>query len=142
MARLMQFVPHYEHRHAPRSVRGRAARPHERRKAVRRRAADYGEPRHRRAAAARAGRPSRGDEDEVRMLQQTLDEEGHTDHVLTKLAERGINQAAGDDLLEESTRYRSRLRFLGAKDLPEAREHDIHLHNRAGEHLGTLDGFI
>src|SRR5205814_4070723 len=43
---------------------------------------------------------------------------------------------------EESTRHRSRLRFLGAKDLPEAREHDIHLHNRAGEHLGTLDGFI
>jgi len=91
---------------------------------------------------ARSYAEALGDYDAVRMLQQTLDEEGHTDHVLTKLAERGINQAAGDDLLEESTRYRSRLRFLGAKDLPEAREHDIHLHNRAGEHLGTLDGFI
>ncbi len=82
---------------------------------------------------ARSYAEALGDYDAVRMLQQTLDEEGHTDHVLTKLAERGINQAAGDDLLEESTRYRSRLRFLGAKDLPEAREHDIHLHNRAGE---------
>ena len=91
---------------------------------------------------ARSYAEALGDYDAVRILQQTLDEEGHADHVLTKLAERGINQAAGDDLLEESTRYRSRLRFVGAKDVPEAREHDIHLHNRAGEHLGTLDGFI
>ena len=91
---------------------------------------------------ARSYAEALGDYDAVRILQQTLDEEGHADHVLTKLAERGINQAAGDDLLEESTRYRSRLRFVGAKDFPEVREHDIHLHNRAGEHLGTLDGFI
>ena len=85
---------------------------------------------------------SLGDYDAVRILQQTLDEEGHTDHVLTKLAERGINQAAGDDLVDQSTRYRSRLRFVGAKDLPDAPKQEIHLHNRAGEHLGTLDGFV
>jgi len=91
---------------------------------------------------ARSYAESLGDYDAVRILQQTLDEEGHIDHVLTKLAERGINQAAGDDLLEESTRYRSRLRFVGAKDVPDAREHDVHLHNHAGEHLGTLDGFV
>ena len=91
---------------------------------------------------ARSYAEALGDYDAVRILQQTLDEEGHTDHALTKLAERGINQAAGDDLLEESTRYRSRLRFVGAKELPEAHEHDIHLHNHAGEHLGTLDGFV
>jgi ferritin-like metal-binding protein YciE len=91
---------------------------------------------------ARSYAEALGDYDAVRILQQTLDEEGHTDHELTKLAERGINQAAGDDLLEESTRYRSRLRFVGAKDLPEAREHDVHLHNHTGEHLGTLDGFV
>lgn len=90
---------------------------------------------------ARSYADALGDYDAVRILQQTLDEEGHTDHVLTKLAERGINQAAGDDLLEKSTRYRSRLRFVGAKDLPDA-EHDIQLHNEAGEHLGTLDGFV
>jgi len=83
-----------------------------------------------------------GDYDAVRILQQTLDEEGHVDHVLTRLAERGINQAAGDDVLEQSTRYRSRLRFIGAKDLPEAGDRDVHLHNHAGEHLGTLDGFV
>jgi hypothetical protein len=91
---------------------------------------------------ARSYAEALGDYDAVRILQQTLDEEGHVDHVLTRLAERGINQAAGDDLLEESTRYRSRLRFVGAKDLPEARDRDVHLHNRAGEHLGTLDGFV
>jgi ferritin-like metal-binding protein YciE len=91
---------------------------------------------------ARSYAESLGDYDAVRILQQTLDEEGHTDHVLTKLAERGINQAAGDDLVDESTRYRSRLRFVGAKDLPDAPKQEIHLHNRAGEHLGTLDGFV
>jgi ferritin-like metal-binding protein YciE len=91
---------------------------------------------------ARSFAEALGDYDAVRILQQTLDEEGHADHVLTKLAERGINQAAGDDLLEESTRYRSRLRFVDAKDFDEARQHEVHLHNRAGEHLGTLDGFI
>jgi ferritin-like metal-binding protein YciE len=91
---------------------------------------------------ARSYADALGDYDAVRILQQTLDEEGHTDHVLTRLAERGINQAAGDDLLEESTRYRSRLRFVGARDFPEARDHDVHLHNHEGDHLGTLDGFV
>jgi ferritin-like metal-binding protein YciE len=91
---------------------------------------------------ARSYAEALGDYDAVRILQQTLDEEGHMDHLLTKLAERGINQAAGDDLLQESTRYRSRLRFVGVKDVPEAREHEVHLHNAAGEHLGTLDGFV
>jgi ferritin-like metal-binding protein YciE len=91
---------------------------------------------------ARSYAEALGDYDAARILQQTLDEEGHTDHLLTKLAERGINQAAGDDLLQESTRYRSRLRFVGVKDVPEAREREVHLHNAAGEHLGTLDGFV
>jgi ferritin-like metal-binding protein YciE len=91
---------------------------------------------------ARSYAEALGDYDAARILQQTLDEEGHADHLLTKLAERGINQAAGDDVLEESTRYRSRLRFVGVKDLPDAREHDVHLHNASGEHLGTLDGFV
>ena len=91
---------------------------------------------------ARSYAEALGDYDAVKILQQTLDEEGHADQLLTTLAERGINQAAGDDLLQESTRYRSRLRFLGVKDLPEGRQHDVHLHNEAGEHLGTLDGFV
>jgi len=91
---------------------------------------------------ARSYAEALGDYDAARILQQTLDEEGHTDHLLTKLAERGINQAAGDDLLQESTRYRSRLRFVGIRDVPEAREREVHLHNASGEHLGTLDGFV
>jgi len=92
---------------------------------------------------ARSYAESLGDYDAARILQQTLDEEGHADHTLTKLAERGINQAASEDLVEDSTRYRSRLRYIAAKDLPGAREEgDLHLHSREGEHLGVLDGFI
>jgi len=91
---------------------------------------------------ARSYAYSMGDHDAVRILQQTLDEEGHMDHALTRLAERGINQAAGDDLVEAPTRYRSRLRYVAARDLPDATARDAHLHNRGGEHLGTLDGFI
>jgi ferritin-like metal-binding protein YciE len=92
---------------------------------------------------ARSYAESLGDYDAVRILQQTLDEEGHTDHALTKLAERGINQAASEDLVEDSTRYRSRLRYIAAKDLPGASEEgELHLHSHEGEHLGVLDGFI
>jgi hypothetical protein len=92
---------------------------------------------------ARSYAESLGDHDAARILQQTLDEEGHTDHLLTKLAERGINQAASEDLVDDSTRYRSRLRYVATKDLPGAREEgDLHLHNLEGEHLGILDGFI
>ncbi len=36
-----------------------------------------------------------GFENHVKLLQKTLDEEGHTDKVLTGLAERGVNRQAG-----------------------------------------------
>ena len=91
---------------------------------------------------ARSYAETLGDYDAARLLQQTLDEEGHTDQVLTKLAERGINQAAGDDLLEQSTRYRSRLRFMSASDVPALNGRDVPLHNDEGDLLGTLDGFV
>ena len=93
---------------------------------------------------ARSYAESLGDYDAVRILQQTLDEEGHADHTLTKLAEHGINRAASEDLVEDATRYRSRLRYIAAKDLPGASaEGELHLHNHEGdEHLGILDGFI
>lgn len=92
---------------------------------------------------ARSYAESLGDYEAVRLLQQTLDEEGHADHTLTRLAERGINQAASEDLVEDSTRYRSRLRYVAAKDLPGASEEgELHLHSHEGEHLGVLDGFI
>jgi ferritin-like metal-binding protein YciE len=35
-----------------------------------------------------------GDREAANLLQQTLDEEGHTNQMLTQLAERGINQEA------------------------------------------------
>jgi len=35
-----------------------------------------------------------GDKEAVKLLQQTLDEEGQTDQLLTKLAESGVNQGA------------------------------------------------
>ena len=91
---------------------------------------------------ARSYADALGDYEAARILQQTLDEEGHADHLLTKLAERGINQAAGDDLLQESTRYRSRLRFVGLKDVPELRDRELDLYNATGEPLGTLDGLV
>ena len=94
-------------------------------------------------ATARSYAESLGHYGAARILQQTLDEEGHTDHALTKLAERGINQGASEDLVEDSTRDRSRLRYIAAKELPGASEEgDLHLHNHDGEHLGVLDGFI
>ncbi len=36
-----------------------------------------------------------GFDNHVKLLQKTLDEEGHTDKVLTGLAERGVNRQAG-----------------------------------------------
>ena len=92
---------------------------------------------------ARSFATSLGDDDAARILQQSLDEEGRADHRLTKLAVRGINEAAAEDLVKHPTRYRSRLRYVASKDLPGAREEgELHLHNHEGEHLGTLDGFI
>lgn len=93
---------------------------------------------------ARSYAESLGDYDAARILQQTLDEEGHADHTLTRLAERGINRAASEDLVDDPTRYRSRLRYVACRDLPGAHEEgELHLHNReGGGQLGTLDGFI
>ena len=92
---------------------------------------------------ARSFAKSLGDDDAARILQQSLDEEGRADHRLTKLAVRGINEAAAEDLVKDPTRYRSRLRYVASKDLPGAREEgELHLRNHEGEHLGTLDGFI
>ena len=91
---------------------------------------------------ARSYAEALGDYDAVRLLQQTLDEEGHTDHVLTKLAERGINQAAGDDLLEESLATDRVCGSSPPRIFLEARGHEVHCYNHSGEHLGTLDGFV
>jgi ferritin-like metal-binding protein YciE len=91
---------------------------------------------------ARSYAEALGDYDAARILQQTLDEEGHMDHELTRIAERGVNAGASEGLVEDSTRYRSRLRYVAAHELPDASGRDLHLHSRDEEHLGTLDGFI
>jgi ferritin-like metal-binding protein YciE len=83
-----------------------------------------------------------GDGNAETLLQQTLDEEGQADHRLSKLAERGINQAAGEDTLTSGERDRARLRYLAASDLPEFADREYRLLNRANEDLGSLDGFI
>jgi ferritin-like metal-binding protein YciE len=55
-----------------------------------------------------------GEQDQARLLQQTLDEEGNTDKILTELAERSINVEAmtadADEEEEEATTSRSRSR--------------------------------
>jgi ferritin-like metal-binding protein YciE len=85
-----------------------------------------------------------GDGNAETLLQQTLDEEGHADHVLSRIAERGINQAAGEDTLgaTRDVRERARLRYIAASDLSEFEYRDYRLLTRANEDLGTLDGFV
>jgi ferritin-like metal-binding protein YciE len=85
-----------------------------------------------------------GDWESERLLQQTLDEEGAADHLLTSIAESGINQAAADrsDTLLNS-RW-SRLRFLDVDDL-DRRALDytgIRVRGTSSDDLGTLDGFV
>ena len=49
------------------------------------------------------------------ILQQTLDEEGRTDHLLTALADGHINRAAGDEIAGDA-RLRSRLRYVTSSE--------------------------
>jgi ferritin-like metal-binding protein YciE len=83
-----------------------------------------------------------GDAEARRLLQQTLDEEGETDHRLTAIAEQGINQAAGEDLTARPTTYRSRLRYIAGVDLPAFRFGSHRITNADGDDLGRIDGFI
>jgi ferritin-like metal-binding protein YciE len=85
-----------------------------------------------------------GDWESERLLQQTLDEEGDTDHRLTRLAQSGINQAAASDRDTLFNERWSRLRFIDADDL-EKQPLDyssITVRSPAGDELGTLDGFV
>jgi ferritin-like metal-binding protein YciE len=82
-----------------------------------------------------------GDAAAARLLQQTLDEEGAADHQFTRMAQQGINQAAGDDVIGDA-RERSRLRYVEARDLPDFRYREFRLLNRTGDDLGVLDGSI
>jgi ferritin-like metal-binding protein YciE len=82
------------------------------------------------------------DEEAGRLLQQTLDEEGAIDHRLSRIAERGINQSAGEDVAIDSDRQRTRLQYVSAADLREFPYRDGRIRNARGEQLGTLDGLV
>jgi ferritin-like metal-binding protein YciE len=84
--------------------------------------------------------------DQAELLQQTLEEEGEADHRLTGIAESGVNQAAEREgtSQEEGLRKRGRLRFVDLDDLAESdfAYSELSLRNRAGDDLGSLDGFV
>jgi ferritin-like metal-binding protein YciE len=85
-----------------------------------------------------------GDCESERLLQQTLDEEGATDHRLTDLAMSGINQAAESHGDSRDVRQWSRLRYLDVDDLDDSvfNYRELTIRNRSHEDLGALDGFI
>jgi ferritin-like metal-binding protein YciE len=83
-----------------------------------------------------------GDADAAALLQQTLDEEGKADHRLSRIAQRGINQSAGEDVRIDTGRERAPLRYLPARGLRDFRYSDFRVTNSRDESLGTLDGFI
>jgi ferritin-like metal-binding protein YciE len=82
------------------------------------------------------------DEEAARLLQQTLDEEAAADASLTRLAERGINQAAGEDLRPDADLQRARLRYVPIAPLHDFKYASYRICNTAGQDLGTLEGLI
>jgi ferritin-like metal-binding protein YciE len=83
-----------------------------------------------------------GDHDGKKLLQQTLDEEEATDARLTRIAERGINEAAGEDAKLETGKEPRRLRYVPATHLREFKYREFRVQNRGNEDLGSLDGLI
>jgi len=85
-----------------------------------------------------------GDWDGSRLLQQTIEEEGDTDHRLTEIAESGVNQAAAAGERGGETEHWSRLRFVEAAAIhDEGIDYDkLSLKNNVGDDLGSLDGFV
>jgi ferritin-like metal-binding protein YciE len=83
-----------------------------------------------------------GDQDAENLLQQTLDEEGAADARLTRIAERGINDAAGEDVRAATEAAPKRLRYIPAAHLREFKYCEFRVRNAANEDLGSLDGLI
>jgi ferritin-like metal-binding protein YciE len=82
-------------------------------------------------------------QDEARLLQETLDDEGRADRRLTELAEAHIN----DDARTESDWQPPEARVLRYVDLDSVRTHArgrdrLSILNRDDEELGTFDGLI
>lgn len=85
-----------------------------------------------------------GDWDGAKLLRQTAEEEGETDHRLTQLAESGINQSAADRERGAETQHWSRLRYVDAAAIDDdlIEYDDLAVKNSVGDGLGSLDGFV
>lgn len=83
-----------------------------------------------------------GDGDAEKLLQQTLDEEGAAVAHLTRIAERAVNEAAGEDAGSEIRNEPRRLRYVPAAHLREFKYREFRVRNTANEDLGSLDGLI
>ena len=82
------------------------------------------------------------DTEAARILQQTLDEERDSDRRLTQIAAEGINRAVGEDLVPQSTTYRSRLRYVAAADVHAFDYGHLRIITTERDDLGSIDGFI
>ena len=83
-----------------------------------------------------------GDHEAENLLQQTLDEESATDARLTRIAERGVNQGAGDALRSDLDAQRARLQYVPASHVRDFKYREFRIRNAAHEDLGSLDGLI
>jgi len=81
--------------------------------------------------------------DEARLLQETLDEEGRTDHRLSEIAEAHINDDARLEADLEAEPPAGRLRYVPMDVIAQGRRDHAPLPVRNDhEDLGTLDGLV
>jgi ferritin-like metal-binding protein YciE len=83
-------------------------------------------------------------DDEARLLQETLDEEGRADHRLTEIAEAHVNDDARSEI-EEPAAATSALRYVPADQLDYRRlsgDGHLYVNNDAGDDLGVFDGLV
>jgi ferritin-like metal-binding protein YciE len=82
--------------------------------------------------------------DEARLLQETLHEEGRTDHRLSHLAETHINDDARSEADLQAPPPVGRLQYVPIDVIAQGRKdrEPLPVRNEAGEDLGTLDGLV
>jgi ferritin-like metal-binding protein YciE len=82
--------------------------------------------------------------DEARLLQETLDEEGRTDHRLSEIAEAHINDDARSEADLLATSPTSRLRYVPMDVVAQGRTDygPLAVRNTDDEELGVLDGLV
>src|SRR5438552_4078379 len=92
-----------------------------------------------RTYARRLNRP-----DEARLLQETLDEEGRTDHRLTEIARAHVNDDARLETDFGQPRPAKRLRYVDIRQFADARlsGRTLEIRNDADDALGTFEGAI